>query len=131
MLSKSNVKKRQDLKLLFISAGVFHSFYTPLFPYHLQTCSIPLNSLNFNSSTSLPPLISSFSHLVFSISLSIFITLVVLMTLECYYVSSALFCSLVFYYIPCCTAFYFVTACCLDVSLFFLETHLDEGKIQY
>lgn len=31
----------------------------------------------------------------------------------CYYVSSALFCSLVFHCAPCCTAFYFVTDCCL------------------
>lgn len=73
----------------------FTSLIILKFFYHLLICSTPLNFLNFNSSTPLPShfffyqsLTLPFSHLVFPISLSIFI---MLMRLDCYYVSSALF----------------------------------------
>lgn len=113
----------------------FPSFYSHLFPsYHFKMCSMALCFLsstpplpNFFLYQSLTPLLS---HLVFSISLSLFITLEVLMRLDCYYVSSALFCSLVFYFVPCCTAYYSVTACCLDRSLGCLESYLDKAKKQ-
>lgn len=151
----SKRKWRRGVKLLFISSG---TFFLPLSSFQYCLCFLPVFShflhfilIYFLLITSkCAPLLSTFfplhppppnfflyqsltpllSHLVFSISLSLFITLEVLMRLDCCYVSSALFCSLVFYFVPCCTAYYFVTACCWDRSLCCLESYLHKAKKQ-